>query len=290
MQELGWLTQPAVFPWVALAVGLCAGSFLNVVIHRLPRMMQRDWRADCAELAGQEPPKEERYNLFVPRSACPGCGRRLRALENVPLASWLALRGKCSACGMRISARYPVVELLAGLGAAGSASHFGFGVAAFAAALFIWCTIALAFIDQATGYLPDVITLPLLWLGLLVNLGATFVPLKEAVLGAATGYLALWAVYWLYKLVRGAEGMGYGDFKLNAAVGAFLGWKMLPLVILLSSLVGLASGLAQMAAARGGWDGKFRIHFGPYIALAGIVAMFWGHDILARVSFLKIAG
>jgi len=290
MPELGWLAQPTVFPWVALAFGLCVGSFLNVVIHRLPRMMERAWRADCAELAGQEPPREERYDLFAPRSACPGCGYRLRALENVPLASWLALRGKCSACGTRISVRYPLVELLAGLGAAGSAWHFGFGVAAFAAAIFIWSTIALAFIDQATGYLPDDITLPLLWLGLLVNLGATFVPPQEAVLGAAAGYLALWGVYWLYKLVRRVEGMGYGDFKMTAAVGAFLGWKLLPLVILISALVGLLFGAAQMIAAVGKWDSKFKFHFGPYIAIAGIVAMFWGHDILARLFFLKIAG
>jgi len=287
MPELGWLAQPAVFPWAALAVGLCIGSFLNVVIHRLPKMMERAWRADCAELAGQSAPKEDAYNLFTPRSGCPACGRGIRAIENVPLASWLALRGKCAGCGTRISLRYPLVELLAGLGAAWSAAHFGFGLAALAGALFIWCTIALAFIDHATGYLPDDLTLPLLWAGLLFNAFDTFVPLFDAVTGAAAGYLILWTVFWAYKLVRGVEGMGYGDFKMTAAVGAFLGWKMLPLVILLSSATGLLFGLLQMAAARGKWDAGFKFHFGPYIAIAGIAAMFRGPAILDMIPYLK---
>jgi leader peptidase (prepilin peptidase)/N-methyltransferase len=287
MPELGWLTQPAVFPWAALAVGLCVGSFLNVVIHRLPRMMERAWRADCAELAGKEAPKEETYNLIVPRSRCPGCGRGIRALENVPIASWLALRGRCAGCGRRISLRYPLVELVAGLGAAWSASHFGYGLAALAGALFIWSTIALAFIDHATGYLPDDITLPLLWAGLLFNAFGTFVPLFDAVTGAAAGYLTLWAVYWAYKLVRGVEGMGYGDFKMTAAAGAFLGWQMLPLVILMSSVIGLLFGLAQMVAARGKWDAGFKFHFGPYIAIAGITGMFCGPALLELIPYLK---
>ena len=280
MADLGWLTQPAIFPWVALGAGLCIGSFLNVVIHRLPKMMERAWRADCAELAGQEAPPQGAYNLVVPRSCCPGCGRGIRAIENVPIASWIALRGKCAGCGTRISLRYPLVELLAGLGAAGSALHFGYGLAALGGALFIWCTIALAFIDHATGYLPDDITLPLLWSGLLLNAFGTFVPLFDAVTGAAAGYLTLWAVFWAYKLLRGVEGMGYGDFKMTAAVGAFLGWKMLPLVIMVSSIVGLAFGLLQMLAAKRGWDGAFRFHFGPYLALGGVVAMFWGAPIV----------
>jgi leader peptidase (prepilin peptidase) / N-methyltransferase len=280
VQELGWLVQPAVFPWFALAAGLCVGSFLNVVIHRLPRMMELAWRADCAELAGQELPKEEPYNLVVPRSRCPGCGRGIRAIENVPIASWLVLRGKCAGCGQPISARYPLVELLGGLGAAWSAWHFGFGIAALGAMLFIWCTIALAFIDHATGYLPDDITLPLMWAGLLLNAFGAFVPLSDAVIGAAAGYLSLWCVYWAYRLVTGKEGMGYGDFKMNAAIGAFFGWKLLPLVILVSSVVGLAFGAAQMIAARRGWDGGFRFHFGPYLAIAAVVAMFWGGPIM----------
>jgi len=288
MSALGWLAQPAVFPWVALAAGLCVGSFLNVVIHRLPRMMERAWREDCAELAGSPLPRAERYNLVVPRSSCPACGHRIAALENVPVLSWLWLRGRCSACRAAISARYPLVELLAGAGAGYCAWRYGFGLAALAAALFLWGTIALAFIDQATGYLPDDITLPLLWAGLVANAFGAFVPIGEAVLGAAGGYGALWLVYWGFKLATGKEGMGYGDFKMNAAVGAFLGWKMLPLVILLSSIVGLAFGLAQMLAARGGWDAGFRFHFGPYIAIAGVVALLWGHGILQLVPALRI--
>ena len=287
ISDLGWLTQPAVFPWVALAFGLCGGSFLNVVIHRLPNMMERAWRADCAELAGQPVPDEARYNLVLPRSTCPGCGRGIKAIENIPVFSWLALRGKCAGCGMRISLRYPLVELLAGLGAAGAAWKFGFSLAALGAMLFIWSAIALAFIDQATGYLPDDISLPLLWAGLLFNLAGTFAPLSEAVIGAAAGYVSLWSVYWAFKLATGKEGMGYGDFKMYAAVGAFLGWKMLPLVILVSAVLGLVSGMAQMFAARGRWISNFSFRFGPYIALAGVVALFCGQAIFALVPAIR---
>jgi leader peptidase (prepilin peptidase)/N-methyltransferase len=287
MPDLGWFVQPAAFPWFAFGFGLCVGSFLNVVIHRLPRMMERDWRADCAELAGQEMPKEEPYNLVVPRSRCPGCGRAIRALENVPVLSWLALRGKCAGCGVRISLRYPLVELLAGAGAAWSAWHFGFSVAAFGAMLFVWCTIALALIDHETGYLPDDITLPLLWAGLLFNLSGTFVPLQEAVIGAAAGYLTLWSINTAFRLIRGMDGMGYGDFKMTAAAGAFVGWKYLFMVILLSSVVGLAFGVLQMIAARRGWDATFRFHFGPYIAIAGVAALLWGPAILAVIPALR---
>jgi leader peptidase (prepilin peptidase)/N-methyltransferase len=302
MSVLGWLTQPAVFPWVALGLGLCVGSFLNVVIHRLPRMMEREWLAnipeileETRELADREAARRlasevrqaasavlaERLGLAWPRSRCPSCGRAIAAWENIPLLSWVLLRGRCAGCGARIALRYPAVELLAGLGAGWAAWHFGFGLAAAGAALFIWAAIALAFIDQATGYLPDDITLPLAWAGLLLNVPGTFAPLPEAVLGAAAGYLFLWVVYQGFKLATGKEGMGYGDFKMNAAVGAFLGWKMLPLVILVSALVGLVAGIAQMLAARRGWDANFRFHFGPYIAVAGVVAMFWGEPILA---------
>jgi leader peptidase (prepilin peptidase) / N-methyltransferase len=276
----GWLAQPGVLPWVALAFGLCIGSFLNVVIHRLPKMLERGWRAECAELAGQPVPNDPAYTLVSPRSACPACGHGIRAWENVPILSWLVLRGKCSACGARISLKYPLVEALAGIGAAYAAWRFGFSAAALGAALFIWFTIALAFIDQETGLLPDDLTLPLLWIGLLLNLGNAFTSIQNAVIGAVAGYLALWLVYQGFKLATGKEGMGYGDFKMNAAVGAFLGWKMLPLVILLSSLVGLAFGALQMFAARGRWDAGFRFHFGPYLAIAGIVAMFWGDPIV----------
>ena len=280
MASLGWLAQPAVLPWLALAFGLCIGSFLNVVIYRLPKMMEREWRAECAALAGEAPRAEPPLNLFTPRSRCPACGHGIGALENVPLVSWIVLRGRCASCAARISLRYPLVELLAGVGAAYSFWRFGASLAALGAALFVWFTIALAFIDQETGLLPDDLTLPLAWIGLLVNLRGAFVPLPEAVIGAVAGYLALWLVYWGYKLATGKEGMGYGDFKMNAAVGAFLGWKMLPLVILLSSIVGLAFGALQMFAARGKWDAGFRFHFGPYIAIAGIVALYWGEPIL----------
>jgi len=278
--SLGWLAQPAVLPWLALAFGLCIGSFLNVVIYRLPKMMEREWRAECAALAGEAPRAEPPLNLFTPRSRCPACGHGIGALENVPLVSWIVLRGRCASCAARISLRYPLVELLAGVGAAYSFWRFGASLAALGAALFVWFTIALAFIDQETGLLPDDLTMPLAWIGLLVNLRGAFVPLPEAVIGAVAGYLALWLVYWGYKLATGKEGMGYGDFKMNAAVGAFLGWKMLPLVILLSSIVGLAFGALQMFAARGKWDAGFRFHFGPYIAIAALVALFWGAPIL----------
>src|SRR5437879_11018213 len=200
MSAFGWLLQPAVLPWVALGIGHCIGSFLNVIIHRLPKMMAREWRSECAELAGQEhePAKEETYNLVVPRSRCPGCGHAITALENIPLASYLALRGKCSACGARIGIKYPAVELLAGLAAAYSAWRFGPSLAALGAALFVWFTIALAFIDQETGFLPDALTLLLVWIGLALNVAGVFVPLPEAVIGAAAGALSSWLAHWGY--------------------------------------------------------------------------------------------
>jgi leader peptidase (prepilin peptidase)/N-methyltransferase len=277
---LGWLAQPAVLPWLALLFGLCIGSFLNVVIHRLPKMMEREWRAECAALAGQETPQEAPFNLMVPRSRCPSCAKPITALENIPLFSYALLRGRCANCRAPIGLKYPLVEALAGVGAAYAAWRFGFSLAALGAALFTWATIALAFIDQETGLLPDDLTLPLIWAGLLLNLNHAFVPLAESVTGAAAGYLSLWLIYWAFKLLTGKEGMGFGDFKMNAAVGAFLGWKVLPLVILLSSVVGLAFGALQMLAARGRWDGGFRFHFGPYLAIAGIVALYWGEPIL----------
>jgi leader peptidase (prepilin peptidase)/N-methyltransferase len=293
MTAFGWLAQPAVLPWVALVFGLCIGSFLNVVIHRLPRMMERDWRAQCAELAmgtgepqGGSPvsppaPKEAqgRYNLLVPRSACPSCGHQITALENIPLASWVALRGKCSACGARITARYPAVELLAGAIAAYAAWRYGMSPAALGAMGFGWALLALTVIDLDTQLLPDDITLPLLWAGLLLNLGSTFAPLASAVIGAVAGYLALWSVYWAFKLATGKEGMGYGDFKLLAAIGAWLGWQKLPMVILFSSVVGAVVGIGLMVFARHGREKP--IPFGPYLAAAGLIAMLWG-DVIAR--------
>jgi len=276
----GWLTEPAVFPWAALVAGLIVGSFLNVLIHRLPKMLEREWRAECAELAGQPAPAAAPLSLFRPRSHCPACAKPITPLQNVPVLSWVFLRGKCANCKAPISVKYPLVEALAGIGAAYAAWRFGPTLAAVGAALFIWFTIALAFIDQETGLLPDDLTLPLIWIGLLLNITNTFVPLRDAVIGAVAGYLVLWLLYWGFKLLSGKEGMGYGDFKMNAAVGALLGWKMLPLVILLSSVVGLIFGALQMFAARGRYDGSFRFHFGPYLAIAGVVALFWGEPMV----------
>ncbi len=267
---------------------MCIGSFLNVVIHRLPKMMERGWREECAELTGTPvaPAPEERYNLVVPRSACPACGHRISALENVPVISWLALRGKCSACRNPISARYPIIELLGGLIAAYAAWRYGPSLAALGAMGFGWALLALTAIDFDTQLLPDDITLPLLWAGLLVNLAGTFAPLRSAVIGAVAGYLALWLVYWGFKLATGKEGMGYGDFKLLAAIGAWLGWQKLPMVILLSSVVGAAVGIGLIVFARHGREKP--IPFGPYLAVAGIVALFWGDDISRR--WLPILG
>jgi leader peptidase (prepilin peptidase)/N-methyltransferase len=290
MASLAGLTDAAVFPWVALAFGLCIGSFLNVVIHRLPKMMEREWREQCAELGTGEPggspvpPPQtvsapERYNLVVPRSGCPHCGHRITALENIPLVSYAFLRGKCSGCGARISLRYPVVELASGIVAAYCAARFGFTAMAFGAMVFSWALLALAAIDYDTQLLPDDITLPLLWAGLLFNLWGTFVPLGAAVVGAVAGYLVLWGVYWMFKLATGKEGMGYGDFKLLAAICAWLGWQVLAMVILLSSVVGAVVGVALMVLTQHGRDKP--IPFGPYLAAAGFIALFWG-DVISR--------
>jgi len=279
-ETLGWLAQPSVFPWVALALGLCVGSFLNVVIHRVPRMMEREWREQCAELEGRDVPAAARYNLVVPRSGCPGCGRAIRAHENIPVLSWLWLRGKCAGCGMRIGLRYPIVELAGGAIAAYAASRYGFTLAAAGAMLFVWVLLALALIDYDTQYLPDDLTLPLLWAGLAFSLGGGFVPLHAAVAGAIAGYLVLWLVYWGFKLATGKEGMGYGDFKLLAAIGAWLGWSALPLVILLSSFVGAAIGIGMVLAGR--HRREMPMPFGPYLAAAGAIALFWGNDISQR--------
>ena len=258
----------------ALVVGLCVGSFLNVVVHRLPKMLERRWRADCADLAGQPAPDEPVYNLAVPRSACPACGHRITAVENIPLVSWLALSGRCRACKVRISARYPLVELLAGLLAAAAIWRFGATPQGLAACALLWTLLALTFIDVDTQYLPDDLTLPLLWGGLIANLAGLFVPLQEAVAGAIAGYLVLWSIYWLFKLIRGKEGMGYGDFKLLGALGAWLGWKMLPLIVLLSSVVGAVVGIALIVFK--GRDHQIPLAFGPYLAAAGAIALFFG--------------
>jgi leader peptidase (prepilin peptidase)/N-methyltransferase len=288
MTLLGWLGQPAVLPWVSLAFGLCIGSFLNVVIYRLPRMMEHEWREQCAELAGAPLPAapEGRYNLFVPRSACPACGGRISALQNIPVLSWLALRGRCAACGARIATRYPLVEIAAGGVAAYVAWRFGASSAALGAMIFCWALLALAVIDLDTQLLPDDLTLSLLWAGLLFNLGGVFAALPAAVIGAAAGYVSLWLVYWGFKLATGKEGMGHGDFKLLAAIGAWLGWQKLPLVILASSVVGAAVGIALIVFARRGREKP--IPFGPYLAAAGVIALLWGEAITRR--WLPILG
>lgn len=276
-----FLLDSALLPVLGAVLGLFVGSFLNVVIHRLPRMMERDWLAQAAELRGEPAPEaEERFNLATPRSRCPHCGHLITAIENIPLLSYLALRGHCRHCGAHISKRYPTVEVLSAVLSAYAVWHFGPGLAAIGALIFVWTMIALAFIDLDTQLLPDDLTLPLLWLGLLLNLDATFVPLPEAVIGAVAGYLALWSVYWVFKLLTGKEGMGYGDFKLLAAIGAWLGWTALPLTLLLSSLVGALIGIGLIVFARHGRS--VPIPFGPYLASAGVIALFWGEALTAQ--------
>lgn len=269
---------------VVAVFGLCIGSFLNVVIHRLPRMLERGWREQCAELSGETaessaPPA--RYNLLVPRSQCPVCGHRIGALENIPVVSYLFLRGHCRACNAAISARYPIVEMLTAALTVAAIVRFGLTPAGIAASVFLWTLVALTFIDFDTQLLPDNLTLPLLWAGLFANIyGATpLVSLRDAVIGAIAGYLVLWLIYWAFKLIRGKEGMGYGDFKLLAALGAWLGWQMLPLIVLLSSVVGAAIGISLVAFK--GRDHQIPLAFGPYLAIAGAVALFFGRPLVA---------
>ncbi len=264
---------------VAALFGLLIGSFLNVVIHRIPKMMQRESDNYVAHESGKELPHTDRYNLMVPRSACPHCGHQITALENIPVVSWLVLGGKCRKCKAPISPRYPVVELVTGLVSALLVWTFGSGLAGLGTLLFAYLLIAMTCIDYDTKLLPDDLTYPLLWAGLLININGTFVPLQDAVIGAAAGYLVLWAVYWLFKLVTGKEGMGYGDFKLLAALGAWLGWAMLPTIILLSSVVGAFVGIGLIVVAKRGRDNP--IPFGPYLAAAGLIALLWGERITA---------
>lgn len=281
--EAAWLSyfsDPLIFGLCCGALGLLVGSFLNVVIHRVPRMMERDWHAQCAELRGESLPNSEPLTLARPRSRCPECGHAITALENIPVISWLILRGKCSACRKPISIRYPVIEALAGLLSAFAAVHFGFGWSAAGGILLVWCMIALTFIDIDSQLLPDSITLPLLWTGLLLNIFGTYTDLQSAVVGAMGGYLSLWSVYWCFKLVTGKEGMGYGDFKLLAVIGAWLGWQVLPLTILFSSLVGAVVGIALIVLAKRGRN--VPIPFGPYLATAGLIALFWGNELTQR--------
>lgn len=260
-------------------LGLLVGSFLNVVIYRLPVMMQNAWVREAAEMQGEPEPQQPRFNLIKPDSTCPSCGHLIRAWENIPVVSYLVLGGKCSQCKTRISPRYPIVELTAGLLSLAVAWQFGGTLQTIALLVFFWALIALTMIDVDHQLLPDIITLPLLWLGLLLNTGETFIPLEQAVVGAVAGYLSLWSIYWAFKLLTGKEGMGYGDFKLFAAFGAWFGWAALPLIILLSSLVGAIVGIAMIALM--GRDRQIPIPFGPYLCGAALVYVFWGGAITA---------
>ena len=257
----------------AAVLGLLLGSFLNVVIHRVPKMLERAWAAEAAELRGEEVPPSERYNLVVPHSHCPACGHRIGALENIPLISWLLQRGRCTACGVAIPARYPIVELATAVLSAVAIWRFGATAAGLGAVVLTAFLIALTFIDFDTHLLPDNMTLPLLWLGLLFNLWGVFAPLPAAVIGAMAGYLSLWTIYWLFKLATGKEGMGYGDFKLLAALGAWFGWTALPAVILLASVVGAVVGITLIVVARHGRE--VPIPFGPYLAGAGLLGLYF---------------
>ncbi|MBP4039722.1 prepilin peptidase [Aeromonas sp. SrichE-2G] len=270
-------------PWLYLSLiflfSLMVGSFLNVVIHRLPIMMERDWRAEYRDYFDEDESisANERYNLMVPRSACPHCGHVITAIENIPLLSWLWLRGRCRECQAPISARYPLVELLTALLSVAVAATLTPGWGVLAALLLTWSLVALTFIDLDKMLLPDQITLPLLWGGLLFNLLGGFVPLVDAVIGAMAGYLVLWSLYWSFKLLTGKEGMGYGDFKLLAALGAWLGWQALPIILLLSSLVGAVIGITLIALRKHHQGNP--IPFGPYLAIAGWIALLWGDKI-----------
>lgn len=282
----------------ALVLGLLVGSFLNVVIYRLPKMMERDWEAQCkdfiannndiaslpTENAHTESSQQEPFNLMVPVSRCPHCGHKIRPWENIPVISYLALGGKCSACKAPISIRYPTIELVTGLLSVAVIYYMGINWSGLAALVFTWSLIALTMIDFDTYLLPDDITLPLLWLGLIVNSVNTFTDLPSALWGAVAGYLSLWSVYKVFKLFTGKEGMGYGDFKLLAALGAWMGWQMLPQIILLSSLVGAVIGISLIVIR--GRDKNIPIPFGPYLAIAGWIAFVWGSTI--NQSYLKL--
>jgi len=276
-------------------VGLVIGSFLNVVIYRLPIMLDRDWRAQAAQLLEQPSAAlaAARFDLVVPRSACPVCKAPIKAWQNVPVISWLALRGRCAACNVRISVRYPLIEIATALLSASVAWHFGFGAAAACALLVTWCLIALTGIDFDHQLLPDGITLPLIWTGLLASVAigpaaGTALPVspRDAIVGAATGYISLWLVYQAFRLITGKEGLGYGDFKLYAALGAWLGWKILPLVILLSAAAGALYGISMIALR--GRSRSAPMPFGPFLAAAGWLAMLYGDALIG--GYLRLSG
>ncbi len=269
--------SPGFFITFSTLLGLMVGSFLNVVIHRLPRMMELAWQAERLEAEGKPQPEQTRYNLVTPRSRCPHCQHAIGAMENIPVVSYLLLGGKCRQCKTKISPRYPLVEIFTAALTGLASWHFGYSSLAVASWFIIFALIALTFIDLDTHLLPDDITLPLLWAGLLFNLSDGFTDLSSAVAGAAAGYLVLWSVYWLFKLVTGKEGMGYGDFKLLAALGAWFGWQLLPAVILLSSIAGSIIGIGLIVLTKHGRETP--IPFGPYLALGGVAALFFGKQL-----------
>lgn len=280
-----YAAAPALVYAGAFILGLIVGSFLNVVIYRVPKMMHNEWKQECFEYMQQAKPElsltfepGKRFNLITPNSTCPHCNASIKPWQNVPVISYLLLKGKCGSCKAPISSRYPIIEFVTGLLTILPAFMFGATSEAWFGIVLMWCLIALTMIDIDHQLLPDSITLPLLWLGLLVNIGGVYTSLDSAVIGAIAGYLSLWSVYWLFKLATGKEGMGFGDFKLLAALGAWMGWTYLPLIIILSSLVGAAIGIGSILLA--GRDKAKPMPFGPYLAIAGGIAFFWGEPIL----------
>ena len=271
------LDNSAFFVALCVFIGLMVGSFLNVVIVRLPKMMERAWLQQCAELRGEKIETLPALNIASPRSMCPSCGHKITILENIPVLSYLFLKGRCSQCDAKISIRYPIVEIITSIISGFIAWYFGYSLMTFAALIFTWAMIALAVIDLDTQLLPDDITLPLLWLGLLVNLTGGFTDIRSAVVGAVAGYLFLWCIFWLFKFATGKEGIGYGDFKLLAAIGAWFGWSMLPLVILFSSFSGAIIGVGIIAASKE--KSNTPIPFGPFLAIGALIALFWGNQL-----------
>ncbi len=283
--ELLYTSQPLFISTIAI-LGLLIGSFLNVVIYRLPIMMEREWQSQCDELSGKPSQQNDIFTLSKPRSRCPNCNHAISMFENIPVISYLVLAGKCKECKTAIPKRYPIIEMLTGILSGVIAYYFGFEWACLGALLLTWSLIALTFIDVDHQLLPDSITLPLLWLGIFFNLFSHFTTLQSSVVGAIAGYLSLWLVFQTFKLVTGKEGMGYGDFKLLAALGAWLGWAFLPSIILLSSLVGAVVGLTLLALRQHQRD--IPIPFGPYLAAAGWIALVWGDTI--NNTYLRFAG
>ena len=280
--ETQWFLYTAV-----TALGLVVGSFLNVVIFRLPKIMEQGWRAECCEFLELPAPEQDKLSLAFPNSSCRSCGTEIKPWHNIPVLSYLLLGGKCAACRATISWRYPVVELATGLLSLAAAMAFGPGLALLGALALIWSLVALTGIDIDTQLLPDSITLPLLWLGMVFNLYGVFTTLDAAVIGAIAGYLALWSIYWAFKLTTGKEGMGYGDFKLLAALGAWFGWQALPLIIILSSFVGAAVGILLIVAQRMGRE--VPMPFGPYLAGAGLITLFYQDELTAAYfSFMGL--